>query len=89
MILTEQVWDGAYHTWRRSAGGGVHIWVSYRFYFLMFLILLLDENLVFCPEKTLTQVISHIHYFPEDWKGNAHTYKVETNLEVFSFNPPF
>ena len=35
-----------------------------------------DENLVFCPERTLTQVISHIHYFPEDWKGNAHTYKV-------------
>jgi len=39
-----------------------------------------DENLVFCPEKTLTQVISHIHYFPEDWKGNAHTYKVMTEV---------
>ncbi|XP_023344796.1 autophagy-related protein 9A [Eurytemora carolleeae] len=39
-----------------------------------------DENLVFCPEKTLTQVISHIHYFPEDWKGNAHTYKVMTEM---------
>jgi hypothetical protein len=31
---------------------------------------------VFCPEKTLTQVISHIHYFPVDWKEQAHTYKV-------------
>jgi hypothetical protein len=35
---------------------------------------------VFCPEKTLTQVISHIHYFPVDWKDQAHTYKVGTAL---------
>ena len=39
-----------------------------------------DENLVFCPERTLTQVISHIHYFPVVWKGEAHTYKVMTEL---------
>jgi len=35
-----------------------------------------DENLVFCPEKTLTQVIAHIHYFPQQWRGQAHTYQV-------------
>jgi len=35
-----------------------------------------DENLVFCPEKTLTAVIAHIHYFPDAWKGQAHTTKV-------------
>jgi hypothetical protein len=36
--------------------------------------------IVFCPEKTLTQVISHIHYFPVDWKGQAHTYKVRIGI---------
>ena len=35
-----------------------------------------DDNLVFCPEKTLTAVIAHIHYFPDAWKGQAHTTKV-------------
>ena len=35
---------------------------------------------MFCPERTLTQVISHIHYFPESWKGEAHTYKVMVEL---------
>jgi len=40
-----------------------------------------DENLVFCPEKTLTQVIAHIHYFPLQWRGQAHTYQVMTELD--------
>jgi len=40
-----------------------------------------DENLVFCPEKTLTQVIAHIHYFPQQWRGQAHTYQVMTELD--------
>merc|ERR1719186_2537438 len=39
-----------------------------------------DENLVFCPEKTLSQVLAHIHYFPEAWKGKAHTNKVMNEL---------
>lgn len=39
-----------------------------------------DENLVFSPEKSLTQVLSHIHYFPCVWQGEAHTYKVMTEL---------
>ena len=61
-----------------------------------------DENLVFCPEKTLTQVctrmslrickneifqvIAHIHYFPLQWRGQAHTYQVpelpQSNSEI-------
>lgn len=45
-----------------------------------------DENLVFCPEKTLTTVIAHIHYFPDSWKGQAHTSKVMTELgELFPY----
>merc|ERR1719392_304843 len=41
-----------------------------------------DENLVFCPEKTLTQVIAHIHYFPVQWRGQAHTYSVMAELDM-------
>lgn len=41
-----------------------------------------NENLVFCPERTLTQVIAHIHYFPLQWKGKAHSYKVMSELDV-------
>uniref|UniRef100_A0A0K2TJ06 Autophagy-related protein 9 n=1 Tax=Lepeophtheirus salmonis TaxID=72036 RepID=A0A0K2TJ06_LEPSM len=40
-----------------------------------------DDNLVFCPEKSLTSVLAHIHYFPVSWKGNAHTSKVMNNLQ--------
>jgi hypothetical protein len=42
-----------------------------------------DENLVFCPEKTLTAVIAHIHYFPDAWKGQAHTTKVRVSIRAF------
>merc|ERR1719186_2520314 len=41
-----------------------------------------DENLVFCPEKTLTQVIAHIHYFPVQWRGQAHTYTAMSELDM-------
>ena len=46
-----------------------------------------DENMVFCPERMLTAVIAHIHYFPlDDWKGRAHTYEVMTHLnELFPY----
>ena len=46
-----------------------------------------DENKVYCPEKTLTSVIAHIHYFPLDnWKGRAHTFEVMSHLnELFPY----
>ena len=46
-----------------------------------------DENLVFCPEKSLTSVVAHIHYFPmENWRGRAHTYDVMSKLnELFPY----
>ena len=28
------------------------------------------------------QVIAHIHYFPVQWKGKAHSYKVMSELDV-------
>lgn len=46
-----------------------------------------DENMIFCPEKTLTAVIAHIHYFPvDDWKGRAHTYDIMNHLnDIFPY----
>jgi len=46
-----------------------------------------DENMVFCPERTLTAVIAHIHYFPmDDWKGRAHTPEVISHInELFPY----
>lgn len=34
------------------------------------------ENLVWCPEKRMTNILAHIHYVPDHWKGKAHTSKV-------------
>lgn len=30
----------------------------------------------------MLQVIAHIHYFPVQWKGKAHSYKVMSELDV-------
>ena len=27
-----------------------------------------DEHLIWCPEKLLMTVLSHIHYMPDKWK---------------------
>jgi autophagy-related protein 9 len=49
-------------------------------------ILIPDPNIVFCPEKTLTAVMAHIHYFPDSWKGEAHTSRVMSELgELFPY----
>ena len=45
-----------------------------------------DPNLVFNPEKTLTAILAHIHYFPDSWKGQAHTPRVMDGLgELFPY----
>merc|ERR1712241_574931 len=42
--------------------------------------------MVFCPEKTLTAVMAHIHYFPDSWRGEAHTARVMSELgELFPY----
>ncbi|XP_059092181.1 autophagy-related protein 9A-like [Tigriopus californicus] len=49
-----------------------------------------DENLVFNPEKSLTAVLAHVHYFPETWKGRAHTHEVMGELgELFPFKAEY
>ena len=40
-----------------------------------------DENMVFCPEKLLSAVVAHIHYFPvSEWRGQAHTSRTMSAL---------
>ncbi len=45
-----------------------------------------DENLVFTPESRLTVVMAHIHYFPDTWRGRAHTHGVMGEVgELFPY----
>ena len=53
-------------------------------------VLIPDPNQVFCPEKTLTVVMAHIHYFPDTWKGEAHTSRVMSELgELFPYTAAY
>ena len=46
-----------------------------------------DENMVFCPEKLMSAIVAHIHYFPvTEWRGQAHTAKTMSALnELFPY----
>lgn len=49
-----------------------------------------DEHAVFCPEQLMSHIVSHIHYMPERWKGNAHTSVVREELgQLFPFKIVF
>ena len=59
-----------------------------------------DPNLVFNPERTLSAVLAHIHYFPSTgpggsaaatgWKGREHTPQVMEALgELFPYTAIF
>lgn len=41
-----------------------------------------DEHLVWCPEKLLTAILAHVHYFPDHWKGQAHTTRVRDQFAL-------
>lgn len=32
--------------------------------------------MVWCPELLVRQILAQVHYMPDHWKGQAHTYKV-------------
>ncbi|XP_067141276.1 autophagy-related protein 9A [Centruroides vittatus] len=38
------------------------------------------ENLVWCPEKLMTNILAHIHYIPDHWRGKAHIFKVRNEF---------
>lgn len=45
--------------------------------------LLPDENLVFCPEQLMKNILCHAHYLKPEWRGFAHTSKVYVEFEDF------
>lgn len=42
-----------------------------------------DENLIWCPEQLLLNILAHVHYLPSSWCGKAHTSEVRNNFEHF------
>lgn len=42
-----------------------------------------DENLVFCPEQLMKNILCHAHYLRPEWRGFAHTTKVCREFEDF------
>ena len=35
-----------------------------------------DENLIWCPEQLMKNILCHAHYLKPEWRGFAHTSKV-------------
>uniref|UniRef100_A0A182JUL2 Autophagy-related protein 9 n=1 Tax=Anopheles christyi TaxID=43041 RepID=A0A182JUL2_9DIPT len=42
-----------------------------------------DENMVWCPEQLLRNVLAHVHYLPSVWRGHAHSSIVRDQFELF------
>lgn len=42
-----------------------------------------DENLVFCPEQLMKNILCHAHYLRPEWRGYAHASKVCREFEDF------
>lgn len=42
-----------------------------------------DENMIWCPEQLLRNVLAHVHYLPAAWRGYAHTSGVRDQFEQF------
>uniref|UniRef100_A0A182PR00 Autophagy-related protein 9 n=1 Tax=Anopheles epiroticus TaxID=199890 RepID=A0A182PR00_9DIPT len=42
-----------------------------------------DENMVWCPEQLLRNVLAHVHYLPSAWRGHAHSTIVRDQFELF------
>ena len=39
--------------------------------------------MVWCPELLMRGILAQIHYMPDTWKGNAHTYRVRDEFAMF------
>lgn len=42
-----------------------------------------DENLIWCPEQLMKNILCHAHYLKPEWRGFAHTSKVVREFEDF------
>uniref|UniRef100_A0A4W3JN16 Autophagy-related protein 9 n=1 Tax=Callorhinchus milii TaxID=7868 RepID=A0A4W3JN16_CALMI len=49
-----------------------------------------DKDMVFCPEQLLKVILSHIHYMPDHWLGNAHRYETRDQFaQLFQYKAMF
>lgn len=42
-----------------------------------------DENMIWCPEQLIRNILAHVHYLPAHWRGIAHSTKVRNEFEDF------
>lgn len=42
-----------------------------------------DENMIWCPEQLMKNILCHAHYLKPEWRGYAHTSKVLREFEDF------
>ncbi|XP_022242594.1 autophagy-related protein 9A-like [Limulus polyphemus] len=48
------------------------------------------QHLVWCPEKLMLNILAHIHYIPDHWKGRAHMYKVRDEFaQLFQYKAAY
>ncbi len=40
------------------------------------------QHMVICPELLMRAVLAQVHYMPDTWKGNAHTYRVRDEFSM-------
>ncbi|KAK3580575.1 hypothetical protein CHS0354_002669 [Potamilus streckersoni] len=45
-------------------------------------VLIPQENTVYSHEILMRNILAHIHYIPDNWKGNAHTYHVRDEFSM-------
>lgn len=45
-------------------------------------VLIPDEHMIYCPEILMRNILAHIHYMPDSWKGNAHKQKVRNEFSL-------
>lgn len=45
-------------------------------------VLIPDEHLIYCPEILMRNILAHIHYMPDSWKGNAHKQSVRDEFSL-------
>ncbi|XP_065216875.1 autophagy-related protein 9A [Planococcus citri] len=42
-----------------------------------------DENMCWCPEKLLIEILAEVHYLPDSWRGQAHSTGVRDQFSQF------
>jgi len=38
--------------------------------------------MIYCPEILMRNILAHIHYMPDSWKGNAHKQNIRDEFSL-------